>query len=85
MCEKVETSAKVEKPLALKKVDYSSITQTLRVSFNQAIIVQENLKSSLKIELKDPKTPILRYEIKHKEISLDDSKSRIIIEFDFKK
>ena len=79
------TCEKAEKPLLVKSIDYSSLTQRLTVSFNQAIITPNDLNSALKIELKEPQNSTPPSEINHRKVNLDDSRSRIIIEFDFKK
>ena len=76
---------RIENPLFLKRVDYSSTSQTLKISFNQLIITPRDLNSALKIELKHPQSSTQPYQVKHKEINLDDSGSRIIIKFEFKK
>ena len=85
LIESNRTCQKAEKPLTVKEVDYSSLTETLTVSFNQAIITPSNLNSALKVELKDPQNSTPAHEIQYKDISLDESGSRIIFEFDFKK
>ena len=76
---------KAEKPLTVKSIDYSSLTKTLKISFNQAIIGPNELNPAFKVELRDPQNSSASYETKHQEISLDDSRSRIKIKFDYDK
>ena len=75
---------KVEKPLSVKSVHYSSRSQTLKISFNHPITAPEDLKSALRIELSDPEDTSKTYGLKHAKISLDGSRSRIIIKLNFK-
>ena len=75
---------KIEKPLILQRVFYSDLHNRMEISFNQAIIIK-SIESTLKVHLKDPKSPTILTEIQHKTITLDRSKSRIFIDIDFQK
>ena len=74
---------KIEKPLEVKTTYYYALTQTLVVSFNQPIIVSTDLHTNLNIELRDPLAPAKTTKVSPRHISLDDSNSRIQIQFDF--